>query len=1486
MQNHVFQIEKLRKITLYGVLLLLVLILTLILLFQTSYIQTKITNFFTKEISEQLNSKINIDNVKFSLFRGFVFDGIYIEDQQSDTLLYVKHLSIIPKGFQIDINNISLREIKINSMYLNLYSVGKDSLNIKYLLDALYTNNSTNLVEDFMLISQNFSIKNSRFKYNVSDTIKNNGFDFKNLKIDNLNINLKNFLIKNEDIVSEIMNVSFKEESGFVVLNVNSKKAHFNPQKIHLKSFTFQTPQSNLVFDSLNFNFPSKYDISEFKTKLKSEVSIKKGTYLSYEDVRYFIADTINNYAKIDISGYIKGTYDNFKVSKLSVKYEDIFALNLNSEIKGLKHLKNLSGIIKIRTLYVNLQKLKSINFPQKDKILNSIPNWAEEIDNINFSGITKGKLSYFTTEGLLFGNFGSLSVKTLTKKDSFSVYNVKGNVSGKELRLSSIVKDKNLGTITFLQDFDFSYFKNKKIKLQTSGIIEELIYKNHSYKDISLYANMFDNKFDSINVSIDQPYIRANVFGNINLSSSVPEVNLIADVKNVNVSAIKLFKTSHKYSTKFKLATNFKGINLNDFEGSIKLMSPLIYKKDTSTVIVDKFFLTSNKINNVTEEKVIILSSDIVDAKIVTYKDPNITITRLKNLVDNILKKGVERPTSTTIDTLTSGAINLEVNIKQADVLMSFFSSDYYISNNTKIYGFYDPDKNNINISFNSKIFKYKKLIVTDFYIILYTKENKFFGGVGGSSIKPNNSIYAENINFEGEISGNKIGFNLNWNNFKDVSNYSANISGRINIKRKENGRKYYDCALTNSEMNFNDIIWKFNDANIIIDSTKISVIDLILRNKDQKVYFDGNISEYQGDMLFVEYENFNISNIQPAIHNKLVINGKLNGSTTFAQLYNKPLIFTKDSIINLNINKIDFGNFYFKSNWDNKNNKIHVNAYNLKGRYKKFMNDTIYGDYWPNTGNVNFTTEVRSMLLKTFEEYYSELASFNSTAFVKGKVLLYGNYKSPKVVGDLKLKQVSTLIKYLNTNYSVSEMGISFDNSNITINKTKIYSSNKRGIGFIKGNVSHDFFSNYNLDIDIDADNLQLMNIDKTENSYFYGNAYGTGNINISGPTKKIHLDANLITEKETSIYIPMNSNRVLEEEKSFIRFVSNNTTSGQDNKQEENYNADLGGFSMNMKVDITPDAGIRIIPDENGYIATNGEGSINMTLNSEEDFNMFGTYIISKGDYKLNIRQLSKTFKIQDGGKIIWAGDPEDAIIDITGIYPLYNITLNNLLPSEEEEAIEKAKVNCSVILAGTLLDPQLKLGVDFPENVSAKYSSKLSSLDTKSINEQFLSLLVIKRFLTSTGTDFNDAKPVTGDLLTSQLNSMLNKLNSGIDMSLKYNPGQETLTDEYGFEVSGTILDDRVSLKGGVGIGGNEVGGDDIGEKKEKFVGEGEAEIKLNKKGNIRAKIYNKANDKFDNDGNYTQGAGIVWRQKFDSFFFWRRSGDSNGKDSIK
>ncbi|MBQ2441464.1 MAG: hypothetical protein II502_04645 [Paludibacteraceae bacterium] len=61
-------------------------------LLHSSKIQTAVVGIFTKEISKELNTHFEIGHVEYKFFNRLIINDIYIQDQQNDTLLYVKNI--------------------------------------------------------------------------------------------------------------------------------------------------------------------------------------------------------------------------------------------------------------------------------------------------------------------------------------------------------------------------------------------------------------------------------------------------------------------------------------------------------------------------------------------------------------------------------------------------------------------------------------------------------------------------------------------------------------------------------------------------------------------------------------------------------------------------------------------------------------------------------------------------------------------------------------------------------------------------------------------------------------------------------------------------------------------------------------------------------------------------------------------------------------------------------------------------------------------------------------------------------------------------------------------------------------------------------------------------------------------------------------------------------------------------------------------------
>jgi len=73
---------------------IIVLVLILLLLIQTPYIQNRLVDNVLKTISKNLKTTISIGSVNFSLFNKFAINDVLVRDRSKDTLVYAGHVKL------------------------------------------------------------------------------------------------------------------------------------------------------------------------------------------------------------------------------------------------------------------------------------------------------------------------------------------------------------------------------------------------------------------------------------------------------------------------------------------------------------------------------------------------------------------------------------------------------------------------------------------------------------------------------------------------------------------------------------------------------------------------------------------------------------------------------------------------------------------------------------------------------------------------------------------------------------------------------------------------------------------------------------------------------------------------------------------------------------------------------------------------------------------------------------------------------------------------------------------------------------------------------------------------------------------------------------------------------------------------------------------------------------------------------------------------
>lgn len=206
----------LRKILKWIAIIFLILILLFVIawgLLQLPSVQTKIVSKVTDSLSETLGTKVAIDRVNIKFFKTLSAEGIYIEDQQQDTLLYASSLDANIGVLDLFGSEIFLNEVTLNDGYLNIYQhPGDTALNMNFLLEAFASD--PDAVKDTTAAAWTFGLgkvglNRTRIRYDDHATGMDLSVQSKSLAVALDKLDLENQQVRIDNILIDKTNVVF-----------------------------------------------------------------------------------------------------------------------------------------------------------------------------------------------------------------------------------------------------------------------------------------------------------------------------------------------------------------------------------------------------------------------------------------------------------------------------------------------------------------------------------------------------------------------------------------------------------------------------------------------------------------------------------------------------------------------------------------------------------------------------------------------------------------------------------------------------------------------------------------------------------------------------------------------------------------------------------------------------------------------------------------------------------------------------------------------------------------------------------------------------------------------------------------------------------------------------------------------------------------------------------------------------------------------------
>ncbi|MBN2212792.1 MAG: translocation/assembly module TamB [Bacteroidales bacterium] len=1421
----------------------------------------KVMNF----LSENIQSEFSVADIHITFFNEIVINHLYIEDLVGDTLLNADKLTVSISRPRFKQRILKIQKIELDHSYINFYIDSTRTINLKFLIERL-SKKDRERDSKWDIEVKNIKINDSRFYLARSGAkVKEYGINFGNLKLYNLNADLRKFKPDGDTVNFVIGFLSFTEGSGFI-LNDFSSRTSICKNHLKFEDITIQTPLSSVSGDRVNLFFGkfTDFKIANLYTAVRLDIHIDASSVNLY-DLSFYVPVFRDSYQSVNLSGTFSGPVNNFAGEKIVVSFGKYSFLSGEFDLDGLPDIDETFIFARFSKVQTNVSELEELTLPGERQL--NFPDFLSMMGTFTYTGQFTGFYNDFVAYGTMRSDLGFVKTDLLLRPDKHNNLVFNGKIQTRDFRLGKLLdNEKNFGDITFEVVADGSMESGRSLSAEIQGELESLEFKKYIYKSIRL-SGLLQNKKYNGEVFVKDPNVTFDFRGMVDFASDTPRYDFIASVTRANLYSLNIDRSDPDQEVSFDIVADARGNSLNNINGNIKLINALFSKKDNQIQIYDLYASASN--NHVSNS--FIIRSDFLDADLSGKYQIDKIRESLNKFLYSYLPTLADSGRCLAEDFKSEFQFN--VSFKHTKPIFEYFLPDYLISENTFIEGVFEPDTNRFYLHAQSPLLRYKGNEWKNFNLNIESGDSIFSLSSGSEILTIAEVIDLENFSIYTDASSDTLNLLVRWNNW-DSSLYRGTLDARLHF-RSDSVSSFPSVFvdLSPTRIVTYDTVWKIDESGIIIRDKKITFNDLFISHNDQYFRIDGTISENPFDNLAFEFHDFNIENLNNLIFSRgISIEGILNGSAKVSNIFTNPVFYSELQIDTLEINNEILGNTLIHSSWNNSSKSVLLNAYAKRGLLKTFAID---GEYFPKErGIVDFDIELNKLRLNLFNPYAKSVAN-DLKGLATGNMKLTGNIREPVLSGEIFLQKASFTINYLKTRYNfTSKIGI--DGNNIFFNNMQVFDQYGNS-SVLNGSVTNKYFRDFRLNLSINAKNFQFLNTTHADNSQFYGTAFASGLVMIRGKPENITMDVNAKTEKDTRLFIPLSNPEEITEY-NFVNLIMPDQENDENHK-EQNYRVDLSGIQLNFDLEVTPEAEVQMIfdPVVGDILKGRGSGDLKLQINTLGKFNMYGNYTVEEGEYLFTLLNvINRKFLIEYGGTINWNGAPLDATIDLKAIYRT-KASLNDLLGATFDGTASKTTVDCQILMTGKLMSPNIDYEIYLPnveETTRERVRNAINTSDEK--NKQFSSLLVLNSFMPKEqggAFGFGSSSPYTNvaganasEFLSNQLSHWLSQISSEVDLELNYRTDRTLKSDEVEVAMSTQLLNDRLTTYGNLGVPTNAAA-----QASNNIVGDVDIDYKITKSGKLRVKAFNHSNeDQIYLLSPYTQGVGLVYKEEFNTF----------------
>lgn len=1435
--------------------------------------QTWAAQKVVESIEDKIDGKIEVEKVAISFLNKVIVKNASIVGNDGDTLAAVGKLSVTLSLFDMEPGFLEARRIIVEDGYFNLQIDSSKGSNLAKIfriepkpVDTTYK--SWGLPD---MAVNDITIRNFHFILHNKGTdtiVKPYGcMNYAHFDLYDIDVRLTRAKYEAKKLTCRIRSLTCKDSCGYEVKALNSDY-FMDSTQIRFDNLFLKDSYSTVNARYLSFGYTKGRDINDYVNKIVMGADFFNTT-LDFRTVGVYAPTLKDNRLQMLIDGEVIGPVRDLRSKDLRVRMGDSTDVRVGVAITGLPN---------IDSTYFNFT-FKDVNtiMPEVAEIVSSFaPSFKREtFDKIvpdvrlNVQGIAYGTLSDVYSTGTITTRIGDIDYHAQTYPD------LKGN--GRDVSIEIGAENLDLGHITsseLLGKGTLSTAININILPQDVGmifngkldslVVHRLEMNGYDYGGIvavgEIENNMADMRLISNNDAI--PLLFHGVF-QMDSTLNPQRFNGYLNLPQGDLAAIGLDNKNAVSELGFTANIDIRKGRHETLLGHLNL-SDIYYHNEKGSHEIKEIHLDSYIEENV---NIITLDSPMLRASYKSDDVPSKLVRRIKNSMFSRNLPSLIRTDELFTDSLEiaqHGNYYFTMETYNLAPICKVVMPDLYIADSTTV-RFSLTKEDNIDLEVKSDFIRVGKNRFSQ--IDLRLDNDNFFPYFALNADELSvMGIPLQNNNIEMRVQEGFIDFNYRFAN-ETVETNALDFNSRISFDRDLQNKLITKIAIDTSKLQIKNRGWSFTPSTIILGPKYYRAENFSLYNNDESIKINGAISESPSDTMLVELDNFDISIANSFFQKDIDLQGNISGMVSLYNIFSSTGILLSLEGDRIKIDDNDVGHLTVMSKWDHARERFNILVNNS---YQRGIPLNITGYFVPSRNNINLTASFDSFRLPLITPFLKDIVNI-SNGTISGSVNLNGSLNS------LMLSSSNTFVDtfeftpmYTKVTYMVSGP-IDIAQNSISLKDMTIHDpqGNK---ATLSGTISHNSFRNLALNARIGFQNFQCLNTTEKDNSTFYGKAFASGEISINGPFDDLIIDADVSTNDNTTIHVPLSSassakNSDLISFENFSKILTEDYHLGYETSQEVKENSKI---EVRAKASISDNTLLMIELNKSlgDILQCRGNGDIDLWLNpSRNIFDLRGDYTISEGSYHFAFSIGAKDFIIDNGGSISFNGGVMNTSMNVGATYQT-KASVSTLI-SDTTSVASRRTVNCGVNLRGSLSNPELSFSIDIPDLdpiTKGRVESALSTPDK--VQRQFMALLISGSFVPDEQSGiFNNTTILysnASEIVANQFNNIFRQLDIPLDLGFNYQPGSgQGGKDMFDVALSLQAFNNRLIINGNVGNSANTISS---------VAGNLEAEYKVDKQGKLRLTVFTRAADSYSNylDNTQRSGIGISFQTEFDTF----------------